>query len=116
MDGTFNKTVILQVKDQIFHKGPHGHPDQVPYIITWESLAFDPPPWVEPFVDLSWPPTPSAPLTSLSASSSLYPVLTEKESPKSSPPKPKPVLLTDSNSPLIELLSGEPPTPHILYL
>jgi len=32
VDGTFNKTVILQVKDQIFHKGLHGHPDQVPYI------------------------------------------------------------------------------------
>nr|XP_038956092.1 uncharacterized protein LOC120099175 [Rattus norvegicus] len=108
VDGTFNKTVILQVKDQIFHKGLHGHPDQVPYIITWESLAFEPPSWVQPFVDLSWPPTPSAPLAPLSTPSSLFPVRTKKESPKTTS-KPKPVLPEDSNSPLIDLLSEEPP-------
>ena len=49
-DGTFNIDCILQVKEQVFNAGPHGHPDQVPYIITWESLALDPSPWVAHFV------------------------------------------------------------------
>ena len=43
-DGTFDKNIILQVKERVFDKGPHGHPDQVAYIVTWESLAYDPPP------------------------------------------------------------------------
>ena len=37
-DGTFNIDCILQVKEQVFDTGPHGHSDQVPYVITWESL------------------------------------------------------------------------------
>eukprot|EP00073_Rattus_norvegicus_P055217 XP_017457698.1 PREDICTED: uncharacterized protein LOC103690842 [Rattus norvegicus] len=109
VDGTFNQTVILQVKDQIFHKGLHGHPEQVPYIITWESLAFDPPSWVQPFEDLSRPPTPSAPLVPPSNPSSLYPVITKEESLKTTAFKPKLVLPEDSNSPLIDFLSEEPP-------
>jgi len=72
------------------------------------TLAFEPPSWVQPFVDLSWPPTPSAPLAPLSTPSSLFPVRTKKESPKTTS-KPKPVLPEDSNSPLIDLLSEEPP-------
>ena len=43
-DGTFNIDCILQVKEQVFDAGPHGHPDQVPYVITWESLVLDPRP------------------------------------------------------------------------
>lgn len=38
-DSTFNLTTILQVKEKVFQPGPHGHPDQVPYIVTWESLS-----------------------------------------------------------------------------
>ena len=49
-DGTFNIDCILQVKEREFDAGPHGHPDQVLYVITWESLALDPLPWVAPFV------------------------------------------------------------------
>ena len=43
-DGTFNLDIILQVKSKVFSPGPHGHPDQVPYIVIWEALAYDPPP------------------------------------------------------------------------
>ena len=39
-----------EVKERVFDAGPHGHPNQAPYVITWESLALDPPPWVAPFV------------------------------------------------------------------
>ena len=47
-DGTFNITTILQIKERVCDKGPHGHPDQVAYIVTWESLACNPPPWESP--------------------------------------------------------------------
>ena len=40
-DGTFNIDCILQVKERVFYVGPHGHPDQVPYVITWESLVLE---------------------------------------------------------------------------
>lgn len=110
--GTFNKTTILQVKDLIFRQKPYRHPDQVPYIVIWESLAFSPPPWAEPFVDPNWLPVSPKPVSPsppdpLVASSSLYPALTKEESPKVPPPKP--VLPEDPNSPLIDLLLEEPP-------
>ena len=41
-DGTFNIDCILQVKERVFDAGPHGHPHQVPYVITWESLVLAP--------------------------------------------------------------------------
>nr|NP_955526.1 MA [Moloney murine sarcoma virus] len=80
-DGTFNRDLITQVKIKVFSPGPHGHPDQVPYIVTWEALAFDPPPWVKPFVHPKPPPpllpsAPSLPLEpplSTPPQSSLYP-------------------------------------------
>nr|P0DP83.1 RecName: Full=Glyco-Gag protein; AltName: Full=Gross cell surface antigen; AltName: Full=glycosylated Pr80 gag; Short=gPr80 Gag; Short=gag-gPr80 [Feline sarcoma virus (STRAIN HARDY-ZUCKERMAN 4)] len=106
-EGTFSLDNISQVEKKIFAPGPYGHPDQVPYITTWRSLATDPPSWVRPFLPPPKPPTPlpqplspqpSAPLTS-----SLYPVL-----PKTDPPKP-PVLPPDPSSPLIDLLTEEPP-------
>lgn len=83
-DGTFNRDLITQVKIKVFSPGPHGHPDQVPYIVTWEALAFDPPPWVKPFVHPKPPPplppsAPSLPLEpprSTPPRSSLYPALT----------------------------------------
>ena len=74
----------------MFDAGPHGHPDQVTYVITWESLALDPPPWVTPFV-MKKPRVPNATamvLTAPPAQSSLYPLL-EKEKlgqTKASPP------------------------------
>lgn len=54
-DGSFNPDIILQVKSRVFNPGPHRHPDQIPYIITWESLAVNPPPWVAPFTSLKRP-------------------------------------------------------------
>ncbi|XP_019060717.1 pygopus homolog 2-like [Fukomys damarensis] len=123
-EGTFNSQIILQVKQRVFSPGPNGHPDQVPYAVTWESLAVDPPPWIKPFVLtvtnlplpassamalISSPPPltptpavhPSQPLPS--APPSLDPTL-QKNSPKTPP-----VLPPDPNSPLIDLLSEDPP-------
>ena len=75
-DATFNIDCILQVKERVFDVGPHGHPDQVPYVITQESLALDPPPFVtkKPRVPNTTAMVPTAP----PAQSSLYPLL-EKE-------------------------------------
>nr|CAA24781.1 oncogene v-abl [Abelson murine leukemia virus] len=111
-DGTFNRDLITQVKIKVFSPGPHGHPDQVPYIVTWEALAFDPPPWVKPFVHPKPPPplppsAPSLPLEpplSTPPRSSLYPALTP-----SLGAKPKPQVLSDSGGPLIDLLTEDPP-------
>ncbi|XP_059028525.1 LOW QUALITY PROTEIN: uncharacterized protein LOC131830193 [Mustela lutreola] len=145
-DGTFNITVILQVKERIFSQGPQGHPDQVPYIVVWESLINDPPPWVSPFnhpkpkpiPDPIPLPTPSAPPVPLCpaeppkppvplcpaetlkppvplcpahpskppVSSNLYPVIGDSVSSRR--PKPKRVLPPD-DSPLIDLLTEDPP-------
>ncbi|XP_036014129.1 uncharacterized protein Gm53778 isoform X1 [Mus musculus] len=110
-DGTFNLSIISQVKSRVFCPGPHGHPDQVPYIVTWEALAYDPPPWVKPFVSPKPPPLPTAPVLPPGPSaqppsrSALYPALTP--SIKSKPPKPQ--VLPDSGGPLIDLLTEDPP-------
>ncbi|XP_026258761.2 uncharacterized protein LOC113192765 [Urocitellus parryii] len=74
-EGTFNPDLILQVKSQVFIQGSQGHPDQVPYIVTWENLASDPPLWVAPFsppkpalrTPSEAPPPPSAPLIPIPA-------------------------------------------------
>ncbi|EGV94693.1 Gag polyprotein [Cricetulus griseus] len=117
-DGTFDLTTILQVKTRVFQPGPWGYPDQVPYIVTWESLSRDPPPWVRPFLPprLSGPcptplplpapliPTPSAP----PSTSSLLP-LTEPRSPN---PRPKaPAVLPNTQEDLL-LLDSPPPYPN----
>ncbi|XP_043838662.1 uncharacterized protein LOC122740475 [Dromiciops gliroides] len=110
-EGTFNTDIISQVEAKVFNPGPHGHPDQVPYIVTWRALASDPPQWVQPFIP---PPKFRSPLTTPSAppyqalslplltptSSSLYPALT---------PLQAPFLPPDAASPLIDLLTEEPP-------
>ena len=61
-DGTFNLDIILQVKSKVFSPGPHGHPDQVPYIVTWEAIAYEPPSWVKPFVSPKLSLSPTAPI------------------------------------------------------
>ena len=43
-EGTFNSEIILAVKAIIFQTGPGSHPDQEPYILTWQNLTEDPPP------------------------------------------------------------------------
>nr|XP_027807801.1 uncharacterized protein LOC114105480 [Marmota flaviventris] len=113
-EGTFNIGLILQVKTRIFTHGPHGHPDQIPYIVTWEDLASNPPPWVAPFSPpkppLRSPLEPSAPLIPVPPpqTSHLYPVLNKSEilpKPGTTPKK----ILPPEDSPLIDLLADEPP-------
>ena len=104
-DGTFNIDCILQVKERVFDAGPHGHSDQVPYIITWESLVLDPPPWVAPFVTKK-PRVPNAIAmmpTAPPAQSSIYPLL-EKEKLEA---RPNPILPPEDPV-LIDLLSENP--------
>uniref|UniRef100_A0A8C7EYI2 CCHC-type domain-containing protein n=1 Tax=Neovison vison TaxID=452646 RepID=A0A8C7EYI2_NEOVI len=115
-DGTFNINVILQVKDRVFNRGPQGHPDQVPYIVVWESLVEDPPPWVSPFAhpkpkplpDPAPSPTPSAP--PISPLVPLCPTEPPRPPPSSSSRRPKPkTVLPPEDSPLIDLLTEAPP-------
>ncbi|XP_051030437.1 uncharacterized protein LOC127214132 [Phodopus roborovskii] len=126
-DGTFDLGIILQVKERVFHAGPHGCPDQMAYIVTWENLASDPPSWVAPFVTPK-PPSKSLPKTDVAplsqgptapplpsslplipsqapAKSQLYPVLKKEKTPHS-----KSILPADEPD-LIDLLSenGTPP-------
>lgn len=42
-EGTCDLQVVQRVQDVILNPGPSRHPDQVPYIITWQSLVEDPP-------------------------------------------------------------------------
>ncbi|KAL6091923.1 hypothetical protein STEG23_014325 [Scotinomys teguina] len=108
-EGTFNLSLISQVERKVFVPSPHGHPDQVPYISIWRSLVENPFPWNKPFLLLPSPtPQPSAPPSgppplTPSPTSSLYPLLPRQLTPKS------PVLPPDPTSPLIDLLTEEPP-------
>lgn len=78
-EGSFNIDCILQIKERVFDTGLHGHPNEVPYIITWESLAQDPPSWVAPFV-AEKPKIPSADTpTAPPAQSPLYPILKKEK-------------------------------------
>ncbi|XP_036033043.1 uncharacterized protein LOC118577108, partial [Onychomys torridus] len=105
-EGSFNLSLISQVEGKIFAPKPHGHPDQGPYIAIWRSLVENPFPWVKPFLlgpsttPLASPPPSAPPAIS---SSSLYPILPRKEALKPS------VLPSDLDSPLIDLLTAEPP-------
>ena len=49
LQGTFHLPVILQVKSLIFRDKSDGHPDQVPYILAWQDMIKNPPPWLKPF-------------------------------------------------------------------
>ncbi|XP_075815228.1 uncharacterized protein LOC142842292 [Microtus pennsylvanicus] len=123
-DGTFDLNVISQVKARVMGPSPHGHPDQTAYIVTWEALAYDPPPWVKPFVpqkhlfSASAPtlPPPILPTPAGSPSStSLYPVLTKSSQEKKPPEtktKPAPRVLPPGDDLLLNLLSEEPPPYH----
>ncbi|XP_075802665.1 uncharacterized protein LOC142834261, partial [Microtus pennsylvanicus] len=120
-DGTFDLNVILQVKAKVKDPGPHGHPDQTAYIVTWEALAYNSPSWVKPFVSPKSPifasaptlpppilPTPAGP----PSCTSLYPVLTkssQKKKPPESETKPAPQVLPPGDDLLMDLLTEEPP-------
>nr|AAA46509.1 gag protein [Murine leukemia virus] len=111
LDGTFNLDIILQVKSKVFCPGPHGHPDQVPYIVTWEALAYHPPPWVKPFVSpkpfplSTLPFSPPGPSAHPPSRSDLYTALIP--SIKTKPPKSR--VLPTNGGPLIDLLTENPP-------
>ncbi|XP_077000029.1 uncharacterized protein LOC143669272 [Tamandua tetradactyla] len=49
-EGTFHLPLIRAVKSVIFRPDPYGHPDQQPYIMVWQDLCENPPPWVKPFL------------------------------------------------------------------
>ncbi|XP_041495455.1 transcription factor SPT20 homolog [Microtus oregoni] len=83
-DGTFDINVILQVKAKVMDPGPHGHPDQVAYIVIWEAMAYDPPPWVKPFV------TPKPPLHLLYPLHSFPPQRDLRPTPPCTQPSPSP--------------------------
>ncbi|CAD7690163.1 unnamed protein product [Nyctereutes procyonoides] len=56
-EGTFHLPVILQVKAVIFRDKPDGHSDQVPYILIWQDMSENPPPWLKPFLPPKAGPT-----------------------------------------------------------
>lgn len=107
-DGTFDLHIIFQVKAKVMDPGPHGHPDQVPYIVTWQNLASNPPSWVRPFLssrNVSSPPSLPPPLLPSSPpTSSLYPTLVKRPLADS-----KPSVLPSDDGPLLDLLTERPP-------
>uniref|UniRef100_A0A5F8AUI6 Core shell protein Gag P30 domain-containing protein n=1 Tax=Macaca mulatta TaxID=9544 RepID=A0A5F8AUI6_MACMU len=48
-EGTFQLPVITRVKSKIFLPGRAGHSDQIPYILIWQDLVENSPPWLSPF-------------------------------------------------------------------
>ena len=48
-EGMFRLAVITRVKSEIFLPGHAGHLDQIPYILIWQDLVENPPPWLSPF-------------------------------------------------------------------
>ncbi|XP_071475766.1 coiled-coil domain-containing protein 7 [Marmota flaviventris] len=72
--------------------GPHSHPDQQLYILTWQDLCESPPPWVKPFLVPAPAPTPSPTILSLKPSA---------------PPPPPPSVLPESQD--LTLLDSAPP-------
>nr|QPP11372.1 gag polyprotein [Cricetulus griseus] len=123
-DGTFNPQTIFQIKEKIMDPGPHGHPDQVAYIVTWEALVQDPPPWVRPFLHPKGPsllppsnrsnrpipsaPTPPTPLIPPNppSHSNLYPTVMKDTKAKE---KKTPKVLPPGEDQLVDLLTEEPP-------
>ena len=49
-EGTFDLTIILEVKTIVFQEGLGSNPDQQPYITVRQDLVQNPPPWVKPWV------------------------------------------------------------------
>uniref|UniRef100_A0A8I5N790 Core shell protein Gag P30 domain-containing protein n=1 Tax=Papio anubis TaxID=9555 RepID=A0A8I5N790_PAPAN len=96
-DGTFNLSIILQVKAKVMDPGPLGHPDQVAYVITWEDLVRNPPFWVKPFLHS---PSPS------------QSTLLALEAPKNRNSDPQKPVLPDEPQRDLLLLDPLPPTPE----
>ncbi|KAL6092726.1 hypothetical protein STEG23_000168 [Scotinomys teguina] len=97
----------------VFNPGPHGHPDQESYILVWEDLAENPPPWVAPFL------TPKPPLPSQAALLPLKPSPTAPPAVSVLPESQPDFLLFDSlgtpppyNSPQTPSTPQAPSTPQ----
>ena len=41
-EGTFDLTIIFEIKAIVFQEGPGSHPDQQPYITVWQDLVQNP--------------------------------------------------------------------------
>lgn len=55
--GTYDLPTIRRVKG-VISRPNQGHPDQLPYIDTWQDLVETPPSWLKPFLPPSPPPDP----------------------------------------------------------
>ena len=49
-EGTFDLTLIFEVKAIVFQNGPGSHPAQQPYITVWQDLVQNPLPWIKPWI------------------------------------------------------------------
>lgn len=87
-EGTFDATIISSVKSLVFQPGPGSHPDQQPYIVVWQDLVRNPPPWVKPWVTQR----PDSRVLALKESDCKLKVRTQRNSgttqPESLPPAP----------------------------
>uniref|UniRef100_A0A8I5NCX5 CCHC-type domain-containing protein n=1 Tax=Papio anubis TaxID=9555 RepID=A0A8I5NCX5_PAPAN len=94
--GTFCLSIITKVKTKIFLPGQSGHPDQIPYILVWQNLVEDPPPWITPFI--------------------LEPckVLVTRPTRQGTPSAPSAPVLPDSQDPLTLEPTLPPPYPHLI--
>ena len=95
-EGTFCLSIITKVKTKIFLPGQSGHPDQIPYILVWQNLVEDPPPWITPFI--------------------LEPckVLVTRPTRQRTPSAPSAPVLPDSQDPLTLEPTLPPPYPHLI--
>lgn len=95
-EGTFCLSIITKVKTKIFLLGQSGHPDQIPYILVWQDLVENPPPWVTPFI-----PEPCK-------------VLVTRPTRQRTPSAPSVPVLPDSQDPLTLEPTLPPPYPHLI--
>ena len=103
-DRSCHLPIIYAVKCLVFQT-PGGYPDQVPYILVWQDLVRNPPPWVRPWISRTpsvtvavtmSKPKPNQQLTSPSASPRIYPKIndylwTEPQPPPYPLPVPQPL-------------------------
>nr|XP_040147388.1 vegetative cell wall protein gp1-like [Ictidomys tridecemlineatus] len=92
--GTAHRRTERPQQDSFGGPGPHSHPDQQPYILTWQDLCKSPPPWVKSFLVPAPTPTPPSTILSLKPSAPSLPfVLPESQDLTllDSPPFPYPL-------------------------
>ncbi|XP_017741444.1 PREDICTED: uncharacterized protein LOC108538102 [Rhinopithecus bieti] len=91
-EGTFRLPVITKVKSKVFQPGRDNHPDHIPYILIWQDIAGNPPPWLSPFQLASEPckALVARPLKSKQPTAPPHPVLPDSEDLLSTEPPPYP--------------------------